>query len=178
MNDTGRVKVLNLEWFSGGGTSYPTGTFAQDQLYIAPVPEPETYAMMLAGTGFVGCRRPASAQARVIRSRGPEKTLPRRVFFSRRSCSWNNFRKQGSWLGWASGPQAALRLRARRLLCGGECLSNLLRFVPPNTFRQRMGRIAWGAIRGDFLPEIATHADPKSAIDCGTRRQPYAPNAR
>jgi hypothetical protein len=53
-NDTGRVKVLNLTWFSGGGSSYPTGTFAQDQLYIAPVPEPETYAMMLAGLGLIG----------------------------------------------------------------------------------------------------------------------------
>lgn len=53
--DTGRVKVLNLTWFSGGGSSYPTGTFAQDQLYIeTPVPEPETYAMMLAGLGLIG----------------------------------------------------------------------------------------------------------------------------
>jgi hypothetical protein len=52
--DTGRVKVLNLTWFSGGGSSYPTGTYAQDQLYIAPVPEPETYAMMLAGLGLIG----------------------------------------------------------------------------------------------------------------------------
>lgn len=52
--DTGRVKVLNLSWFSGGGTDYPKGTFAQDQLYLQPIPEPETYAMMLAGLGLIG----------------------------------------------------------------------------------------------------------------------------
>jgi hypothetical protein len=29
-------------------------TVAQDQLYLAPIPEPETYAMMLAGLGLIG----------------------------------------------------------------------------------------------------------------------------
>jgi hypothetical protein len=52
--ESGRVKVLNLSWFSGGGNSYPEGTFAQDQLYLQPIPEPETYAMMLAGLGLMG----------------------------------------------------------------------------------------------------------------------------
>ena len=31
---------------------------------------------------------------------------------------------------------------------------------------------AWGAIRRAFL-QIATHAGPNSAIDCGARHQPY-----
>jgi PEP-CTERM motif-containing protein len=52
--DTGRVRVLNLTWYSGGGSSYTPGTYAQDQLYLTPVPEPETYAMMLAGLGLMG----------------------------------------------------------------------------------------------------------------------------
>lgn len=52
--NTGRVHVLNLTWYSGGGTSFPVGTYAQDQLYITPVPEPETYAMLLAGLGLMG----------------------------------------------------------------------------------------------------------------------------
>lgn len=52
--NTGRVHVLNLVWNTGGGGSYPAGTYAQDQLYLAPVPEPETYAMMLAGLGLLG----------------------------------------------------------------------------------------------------------------------------
>jgi hypothetical protein len=30
------------------------GTYAQDQLYLQPIPEPETYAMMLAGLGLIG----------------------------------------------------------------------------------------------------------------------------
>lgn len=63
-SDTGRVHVLNLTWWSGGGSSYPTGTFAQDQLYITPVPEPEIYAMMGLGLGlmgFVARRRKQSA---------------------------------------------------------------------------------------------------------------------
>jgi hypothetical protein len=52
--ESGRVNVLNLSWFSGGGSSYPMGTYAQDQLYLQPIPEPETYAMMLAGLGLIG----------------------------------------------------------------------------------------------------------------------------
>jgi uncharacterized protein YcgI (DUF1989 family) len=45
----GNVRVLNL---------YKDADFqhrAQDQLYIeSPVPEPETYAMLLAGLGLIG----------------------------------------------------------------------------------------------------------------------------
>ena len=53
--DTGRVKVLNLSWWDNAGdTRFPVGTYAQDQLYLAPVPEPETYAMLLAGFGLIG----------------------------------------------------------------------------------------------------------------------------
>lgn len=44
--DTGRVRVLNMVTAAGGR--------AQDQLYIMPVPEPETYAMFLAGLGLMG----------------------------------------------------------------------------------------------------------------------------
>jgi len=53
-SDTGRVRILNLY------SSYiaATGVFSgnrQDQLYMAaPVPEPETYAMLLAGLGLLG----------------------------------------------------------------------------------------------------------------------------
>ena len=36
---------------------------------------------------------------------------------------------------------------------------------------------AWGAIRRNFL-RIVTPAGPKSAINCGARRQPYSPKAR
>jgi hypothetical protein len=47
------VRVLNLlresTPFSGN-----FDTVAQDQLYLAPIPEPETYAMMLAGLGLIG----------------------------------------------------------------------------------------------------------------------------
>ena len=49
----GQVRVLNLlresTPFSGN-----FDTVAQDQLYLAPIPEPETYAMMLAGLGLIG----------------------------------------------------------------------------------------------------------------------------
>lgn len=44
--DAGRVRVLNMVTATGGR--------AQDQLYIMPVPEPETYAMFLAGLGLMG----------------------------------------------------------------------------------------------------------------------------
>jgi hypothetical protein len=52
--DTGNVKVLNLTWWSGGGALHPQGSLAQDQLYLQPIPEPETYAMLLAGLGLMG----------------------------------------------------------------------------------------------------------------------------
>ena len=47
------VRVLNLmrESVIGSGNF---NTRAQDQLYIAPVPEPETYMMLLAGLGLMG----------------------------------------------------------------------------------------------------------------------------
>ncbi|MBK9019737.1 MAG: PEP-CTERM sorting domain-containing protein [Sulfuritalea sp.] len=49
----GQVRVLNLlrEGTLGSGVF---NTVAQDQLYLAPIPEPETYAMMLAGLGLIG----------------------------------------------------------------------------------------------------------------------------
>lgn len=49
----GNVRVLNLlrESTFGSGNF---NTVAQDQLYLAPIPEPETYAMMLAGLGLIG----------------------------------------------------------------------------------------------------------------------------
>ena len=49
--DIGKVRVLNLLKKDGGG-NYTLA--AQDQLYITPVPEPETYAMLLAGLGLMG----------------------------------------------------------------------------------------------------------------------------
>ena len=44
----GSVRALNLY----ADSSYTQ--HAQDQLYLQPIPEPETYAMMLAGLGLVG----------------------------------------------------------------------------------------------------------------------------
>lgn len=44
--NTGRVRVLNMLNASNG--------VAQDQLYITPVPEPEIYAMLIAGLGLMG----------------------------------------------------------------------------------------------------------------------------
>jgi len=43
----GQVYVLNL-------MNPETETMHQDQLYMMPVPEPETYAMLLAGLGLMG----------------------------------------------------------------------------------------------------------------------------
>lgn len=45
-NTIGNVLVLNLV--------HADGTVSQDQLYITAVPEPETYAMLLAGLGLMG----------------------------------------------------------------------------------------------------------------------------
>jgi hypothetical protein len=45
----GNVRVLNLYTSPSFGTS-----ISQDQLFMLPVPEPETYAMMLAGLGLIG----------------------------------------------------------------------------------------------------------------------------
>lgn len=47
----GNVRVLNLLKKDSGG-NYTVA--AQDQLYITPIPEPETYAMLLAGLGLMG----------------------------------------------------------------------------------------------------------------------------
>lgn len=47
--NTGRVFALNMTTLSGG--------VAQDQLYISPVPEPGTYAMLAAGLGLLGWTR-------------------------------------------------------------------------------------------------------------------------
>lgn len=49
----GQVRVLNL-LREGTANSGVFNTVAQDQLYLAPIPEPETYAMMLAGLGLIG----------------------------------------------------------------------------------------------------------------------------
>lgn len=49
----GNVRVLNLY----GSYNSSTGKFSefkQDQLYLMPIPEPETYAMLLAGLGLMG----------------------------------------------------------------------------------------------------------------------------
>jgi hypothetical protein len=45
----GNVRVLNLQRYAGG-----QWVNAQDQLWISPIPEPETYAMLLAGLGLMG----------------------------------------------------------------------------------------------------------------------------
>lgn len=48
-NHGNKVQVLNLYKGAPGYTA-----FSQDQLYLSPVPEPETYAMLLAGLGLMG----------------------------------------------------------------------------------------------------------------------------
>jgi hypothetical protein len=53
--NNGQVKVLNLLRQSDhSSATNPFNTLAQDQLYLQPIPEPETYAMMLAGLGLIG----------------------------------------------------------------------------------------------------------------------------
>ncbi len=47
-NGLWRVQVLNL--YTDPGFQ----NISQDQLYMVPIPEPETYAMMLAGLGLIG----------------------------------------------------------------------------------------------------------------------------
>ncbi len=49
----GQVRVLNL-WRESSVGSGNFNAPAQDQLYITPVPEPETYMMLLAGLGLMG----------------------------------------------------------------------------------------------------------------------------
>ena len=55
--DTGNVRVLNL-WDTRTGTAgnYTFSGQHQDQLYLipTPVPEPESYALLLAGLGLLG----------------------------------------------------------------------------------------------------------------------------
>jgi len=63
-NDIGGVRVLNL-YDSYNPITHVFSGKHQDQLYITPVPEPETYAMLLAGLGlmgFVARRRRASVR--------------------------------------------------------------------------------------------------------------------
>ena len=45
----GQARVLNLTKWDGNAW-----VNSQDQLYITPIPEPETYAMLLAGLGLMG----------------------------------------------------------------------------------------------------------------------------
>jgi hypothetical protein len=47
----GNVRALNMLRADSAG-NYTIN--AQDQLYLAPIPEPETYAMLLAGLGLMG----------------------------------------------------------------------------------------------------------------------------
>ena len=49
--DVGQVRALNLLKKDSSG-NYTLNS--QDQLYITPIPEPETYAMLLAGLGLMG----------------------------------------------------------------------------------------------------------------------------
>ena len=54
-SDVGRVRILNLyDTRSGTPGNYTFSGNHQDQLYIVPIPEPETYAMLLAGLGLLG----------------------------------------------------------------------------------------------------------------------------
>lgn len=52
-SNTGNVRVLNLYDTYDARTGVFSGNH-QDQLYMMPVPEPETYAMLLAGLGLIG----------------------------------------------------------------------------------------------------------------------------
>lgn len=64
-SDLGNVRVLNLYDSYNPQTGYFSGKH-QDQLYLAPIPEPEIYAMLAAGLGlmgFVGRRRRQLAAA-------------------------------------------------------------------------------------------------------------------
>jgi PEP-CTERM motif len=56
----GNVRVMNLyDTRTGTPGNYTFSGHHQDQLYLSPVPEPETYAMLLAGLGLMsfGLRR-------------------------------------------------------------------------------------------------------------------------
>jgi len=54
-SDVGRVRILNLyDTRSGTPGNFTYSGNHQDQLYIVPIPEPETYAMLLAGLGLLG----------------------------------------------------------------------------------------------------------------------------
>lgn len=51
--NTGNVRVLNL-YDSYDSTKHVFSGNHQDQLYLSPIPEPESYAMLLAGLGLLG----------------------------------------------------------------------------------------------------------------------------
>ena len=64
-SDVGRVRILNLyDTRSGTPGSYTFSGNHQDQLYITPVPEPESYAMLLAGLLVLGWSAARRAQVR------------------------------------------------------------------------------------------------------------------
>ena len=54
LNDTQETQLLSELWYLNIHSSlFPSGEI-RGQLLLAPVPEPEAYAMMLAGLGLIG----------------------------------------------------------------------------------------------------------------------------
>ena len=59
---TDAIAAVNLGWTNPSGAQHvyvlnltdAAGNIYQDQLYVAAIPEPETYAMLLAGLGLMG----------------------------------------------------------------------------------------------------------------------------
>lgn len=63
LSETQELQLLDELWYINVHSSFATAGEIRGQLLLAPVPEPETYAMMLAGLGLVGAiarRRKAS----------------------------------------------------------------------------------------------------------------------
>jgi len=59
---TDAIAAVNAGWTNPSGATHvyvlnlkdANGVLSQDQLYVAAIPEPETYAMLLAGLGLMG----------------------------------------------------------------------------------------------------------------------------